>query len=182
MTVSSTSEWLRALRRAAHVGPDRSRTLPRVIDEIAAKQPDAPALIGDAEAFSFAEVAACQNRYARWGLAQKIAPGDRIGLMMPNRAEYLAAWLGLTRIGAVVALLNTNLRGASLAHCVEVPDMCGVIVASELRGAYESAGPYLSRPLDLWIRGSGGILDEQLEPEGLSGAPLRRDESPEVGL
>ena len=180
--MSSTAGWIGALRRAASVGPDRCRTLPRVIDEIAAKQPDAPALIGDAEAFSFGELAACQNRYARWVLAQNIAPGDRIGLMMPNRAEYLAAWLGLTRIGAVVALLNTNLRGASLAHCAEVADMRGVIVASELRDAYESAGPYLSRPLDLWIRGSGGILDEQLEAEGLSGAPLRQDESPEVGL
>jgi fatty-acyl-CoA synthase len=180
--MSSTAGWIGALRRAASVGPDPSRTLPRVIDEIAAKQPDAPALIGDAEAFNFAELAACQNRYARWGLAQNIAPGDRIGLMMPNRPEYLAAWLGLTRIGAVVALLNTKLRGASLAHCLEVADMRGVIVASELRDAFESAGPYLSRPLDLWIRGSGGLLNEQLEPEGLSGAPLGRDEAPEVGL
>src|SRR4051812_30894034 len=180
--MSSTAGWIGALRRAASVGPDRSRTLPRGIDEIAAKQPDAPALIGDAEAFAFAELAAWQNRYARWGLAQNIAPGDRIGLIMPNRPEYLAAWLGLTRIGAVVALLNTNLRGASLAHCIEVADVRAVIVASELRDAYESAGPHLSRRLDLWVRGSGGIFDEQLGPKGLSCAPLGEDEAPEVAL
>ena len=30
---------------------------------------------------------------------------------MPNRPEFLALWLGVTRIGGVVALLNTNLTG-----------------------------------------------------------------------
>ncbi len=30
---------------------------------------------------------------------------------MSNRAEYLAAWLGITRIGGVAALINTNLGG-----------------------------------------------------------------------
>ena len=33
-------------------------------------------------------------------------------LLMPNRPEYMAIWLGLTRVGGVVALINTQLRGA----------------------------------------------------------------------
>ena len=39
---------------------------------------------------------------------------------MPNRPDYMAAWLGISRIGGVVALLNTNLTGRALAHSIEI--------------------------------------------------------------
>ena len=60
------------------------------------------------------------DQYARWAIANGIAKGDVVALMMPNRPEYLAVWLGITRAGGVVALLNTNLTGAALAHCVNI--------------------------------------------------------------
>ena len=50
------------------------------------------------------------NRYARWAWRKAKGKGDTICLM-PNRPEFLALWLGVTRIGGVVALLNTNLTG-----------------------------------------------------------------------
>ena len=37
--------------------------------------------------------------------------------MMRNRPEYAAIWLGLTRIGAVVALIGPDLEGAALGAC-----------------------------------------------------------------
>ena len=64
-----------------------------------------------ARRFSYRELAARANRYARWALAQGIAKGDTVCLLMPNRPEFLALWLGITRVGGVVALLNTNLTG-----------------------------------------------------------------------
>ena len=51
---------------------------------------------------------------------------------MPNRPEYLAIWLGITRVGGVVALLNTNLAGQSLAHCINIAAPRHLIVAAEL--------------------------------------------------
>ena len=54
---------------------------------------------------------------------------------MPNRAEYLAIWLGITRMGAVVALINTNLRGRALAHCLAIADPRHIIVAESLMPA-----------------------------------------------
>ena len=64
--------------------------------------------------------------------AQNLAKGDTVGLMMPNRPEYLAIWLGITSVGGVVALINTNLRGASLAHCIDIAAPKHIIVAAEL--------------------------------------------------
>ena len=69
---------------------------------------------------SYRALAARANRYARWALAQGLAKGETVGLLMPNRPDYMAAWLGISRIGGVVALLNTNLTGQALAHCIDI--------------------------------------------------------------
>ena len=60
------------------------------------------------------------NQYARWAMAHGVQKGDVVALMMPNRPEYLAVWLGVARAGGVTALLNTNLTGTALAHCVNI--------------------------------------------------------------
>ena len=57
-------------------------------------------------------------RAGRW--RRIFAKGDTSALLLPGSPDYLALWLGLTRIGAVVALLNTNLTGEALAHCITV--------------------------------------------------------------
>jgi fatty-acyl-CoA synthase len=115
---SVNKDWLRALEMTAPIGKAPQRILPVAFDEIALKHENAPALISRAETYSFRELAEQSLRYARWGLAQGLTKGDVVALIMENRAEYVAIWLGLNRIGVVVALLNTNLSGDALAHCL----------------------------------------------------------------
>ena len=79
---------------------------------------DAPALLSDRESLTYRGLAQRANQYARWALGQGLAKGDVVCLLMTNRPEYLAIWLGLTSVGVVVSLLNTNLIGSSLAHCI----------------------------------------------------------------
>ena len=64
-----------------------------------------------ANASATARSPSAPNRYARWALEQGLGKGDVVCLLMPNRPEYMAIWLGITRVGGVVALLNTNLAG-----------------------------------------------------------------------
>ena len=136
---SANKAWLRALEMTAKIDEQPLRTFPAVIEELGARFGAASALISARENFSHAELAARANRYARWALAQGIGKGDTIALIMPNRAEYLAIWLGITRIGGVVALININLTGPSLAHCVTVAKPKHIIVAQELLAAFEAA-------------------------------------------
>ena len=117
---SANRDWLRALELTGRLETEPQRTLPAVIDEVAVRQPDAPALLSDRERFSFAELADRARRYAAWALDQGLGKGDVVALMMPNRPDYLAIWLGLSRLGVTTALINTNLRGDSLAHCLKV--------------------------------------------------------------
>ena len=117
---SSLGGALRTLRMTTPIAKHPARVFPVVVEELADKFGDAPALLSDRESFTYRELIARSNRYARWALGQGLGKGDTVCLMMPNRPEFLAVWLGVTRIGGVVALLNTNLTGTALAHCINM--------------------------------------------------------------
>jgi crotonobetaine/carnitine-CoA ligase len=45
-----------------------------------------------------------------------LVAGDRIAVMLPNSLDFVRAWNGIARLGAVAVLLNTELTGPFLAH------------------------------------------------------------------
>ena len=123
---------LRTLKLTTPIAKNPTRVFPQVILELADRYGDAPALLSDHERFTYRELAARSNRYARWALAQDLRKGDTVCLMMPGRPEFLAAWIGITRVGGVVALINTHLTGTALAYCINVVSPKHIIVAAEL--------------------------------------------------
>src|SRR5881628_3705214 len=108
---SPAKAWLSALELTAPIANNPGRIFSTVIEELAEKFSEAPALLSDRECLTYRALAERSNRYARWALDQGLAKGDTVCLIMPNRPEYMAIWLGITRVGCVVALLNTNLAG-----------------------------------------------------------------------
>ena len=78
---------------------------------------------------------------------------------MANRPEYIAIWLGITSVGGVVSLLNTNLAGPSLAHCIDAVSPKHLIVAAEFAEPLVAAltAP-LSMPPAIWIHGDGHTI------------------------
>ena len=161
---------LRVVRatRIATKRPDR--TLGDHLSEWAAQHGDRPALSNEREAYSYAKLDARANSYARWARARGLAKGDTVALLMPNRPEYVAIWFGLVRAGLGVALVNTNLTGAGLAHSLAVVSAKAVIVDSALLGALVTDAPVFvygetadGRPrLDLEI---AAFSDKGLSPE-----------------
>src|SRR5262249_59240580 len=99
---------IRTLKLTPPIAKNPTRIFPQIILELADKYGDAPALLSDRERFTYRQLAARSNRYARWALAQNLHKGDTVCLMMPGRPEFLAAWIGITRVSGVVALLNTH--------------------------------------------------------------------------
>src|SRR5882724_2492095 len=129
---SSAKAWSRALELTAPIVRHPDRILPTLIEDLAEKFGDAPALLSDGECLTYRALAERSARYARWAIAQGLTKGDAVCLLMPNRPEYMAIWLGITRVGGVGALINTNLAGPSLAHCINIVAPRHVIVAAEL--------------------------------------------------
>jgi fatty-acyl-CoA synthase len=155
-TQSPAKAWLRALELTAPIAIHPGRIFSTVIEEIAdTVDGEAPALLSDRESLTYRALAERSNRYARWALAQGLARGDVVCLLMPNRPEYMAIWLGITRAGGVVALLNTNLSGPSLAHCINIVAPKHVIVAAELIDPLTAALSHLTGAATIWAHGAG---------------------------
>ncbi len=176
--------WLRALETTGRLTSAPNHTLPVLIDDLAAQFGDAPALVSDRETFTYTGLAARVHRYARWALAEGLQPGDTVALMMPNRPEYLAIWLGITRTGAVVSLLNINLTGPSLAHCINIAAPKHIIVAAELEDRFTGAEWHLTGDAKVWVHGetTADRARIDLAVDALSSAPLAEDEAPKVAL
>jgi fatty-acyl-CoA synthase len=173
-TQSALGDWVRALEATASIPGNLQRVLPGVIEEQAQSHGDAEALISERGTLSYRALAERARRYARWALDQDLAKGETVCLMMPNRPEYMAIWLGITSVGGVVALVNTQLRGPSLAHCIDIAAPAHVIIASEYGEQFRSA-PLSSRP-KIWSHGGGADPRIDREVERFSAAPLLNGE------
>jgi fatty-acyl-CoA synthase len=165
---SASKAWIRALEMTARIETQPSRTFPCVIEELGARFGDAPALIGPQASLSHAALAARANRVARWAISENIAKGDCVALLLPNSPDYLALWLGLTRIGAVVALLNTNLRDEALARCIKVAAPLHIIAGPEFANALGKT------EAQVWWHGDAfSWLVDTFEGGALAGAEIR---------
>ena len=89
-------DWLRALESTAPIAANPHRLLPGIIEQLAQTCGEAPALLAAGESLTYRALAAHANVFSRWALDQGLAKGETVCLMMPNRPEYLAIWLGLT--------------------------------------------------------------------------------------
>jgi fatty-acyl-CoA synthase len=133
------SGMLRVLGGIKKVGPGSGARVPDHIENTVDKFPNRPMAITDDGDISYAEFEAYANRVAHWARAQGLEPGDTVGLFVPNCWQYIAIWFGLSKVGVVTSLLNTQLAGRSLAHCISIGDTKHIIVAEELSAQYISA-------------------------------------------
>jgi fatty-acyl-CoA synthase len=161
--VSPARAWLSALELTAPIPRNPGRILPTVIEEMASRSGDQPALLSDRESLTYAELTTRANQYARWALDQGLSKGDVVGLLMTNRPEYFAIWLGITSIGGVAALFNTNLVGPSLAHCINTVDPKHLIVASEFVDPLMAVLPQLTEEPVIWTHGANHTSFQRID-------------------
>ena len=103
------------IRREAHYGDrlvacfvERPRTIDLILREAAAKNPGGEALVDGKDRFSYADVDRIAHEVAGGLIARGVVPGDRVALLISNRAEFVFALFGALRAGAVVVPLNTR--------------------------------------------------------------------------
>jgi fatty-acyl-CoA synthase len=151
--ISSVDAWQRALEMTAPIADRPAVTLPTLIEELADRFGAAPALSSERECLSYRDLADRVARYARWALAQGLAGGDVVCLVMANCPDYMAIWLGITRIGGVVALVNPNLVGASLEHAIKLAAPRHIIVGAGFVEAVAAILPRLDPDIRCWAHG-----------------------------
>jgi len=175
---------LRAVSKVSKVARAPTRTYPQVVRELAAKYGDKVAIVSEHESLTYRGYDRRGDRYARWAVAHGVQKGDVVALMMPNRPEYLAAWLGISRAGGVIALLNTHLTGTALAHCVNIVHPRHIIVDATLLESFESAVPHLSPGPQFWCHGAERESYERLDTklDSLTDTPIPDADLPRLTI
>ncbi len=70
------------------------------------------AILCEERSWTFAQIAECMNRVGNGLAGLGVQPGERVVLILPDSAEFVAAWFGALKIGAVAVPCNTYLRAA----------------------------------------------------------------------
>ncbi|MEK9279539.1 MULTISPECIES: long-chain-acyl-CoA synthetase [unclassified Bradyrhizobium] len=180
---SASKIWLKAIELTARIETLPGRLFADVVEDWARRQPDRAALVIEDASLDYEGLSKRINRYARWARSVGANKGDTVGLIMPNGIDYVAAWLGISRAGAVVALINTKLVGPSLAHCIDVAKPSHIIIAHDLTEALDGATPHLKTRAKIWTHGdarSERAIDVALA--ALDDGPLSQEEHGDVTI
>lgn len=123
-------------------------------------------------ALTYAELEALANRFAHWAVDEGLKPGEVVAILLPNRLDYLPLWFGLTKVGVVAALINNQLSGDALAHCLAVSGAVLCVTDDTTAEAFEAVTSTLDRPVRGWpIQALGGAADGARRPS----RAIRRD-------
>ncbi|MDA8628073.1 long-chain-acyl-CoA synthetase [Pseudomonadales bacterium] len=93
------------------------------------------AIVFEGQEVNWSELNALANRYAHYLKSQGVQRGDTVSVIMENRIEFLALLVGVNKIGVTAGLINTNLTGKPLVHCITVTHSKKCIFGSEVSGA-----------------------------------------------
>ena len=176
----------RLLKRIKPIALDSDVLVCDDFEEAVDKFPDNIALEDEHRSLTYRDLDGMANRYAHWARSRNLRRTDVIGLVMTNRAEYLAAWMGFSKAGIATALINTNLAGQALAHCLNIAGVAVVVADEETWKKCEEARPFVTRTMMLWVLGLKDA-DEVSERRGLdnavrSGSSVRPNRSIRDGI
>ena len=89
-------------------------------EDAAALVPERPYLIwtGDDSETSYQDFDAAMNRAANTWRAVGVRQGDRVAFMLGNSPQFMAAWLGLAKIGGCLVAINTGFRHEEASYLV----------------------------------------------------------------
>jgi fatty-acyl-CoA synthase len=141
----------RALWSVRKIAPDSRVLVCDDFEDAVDKYADHTAMLFEGERYTYRQLDALANRFAAWADTQGLKTGDTVAVLLPNRAEYISAWIGLTKLGIAAALINNNLSGAALAHCLSISNADHVITDNEGLAATETIRAGLARPLKYWV-------------------------------
>jgi len=86
------------------------------LDRPAREHPARVAILGEPAAMRYAELAALANRVGNALRALGCARGERVLIVLPDSAEFIALFFGATKIGCVAVPVNSTTRARDYAY------------------------------------------------------------------
>lgn len=96
-----------------------ARTLPRFFAAAVAEAAEHPFLTADDDALTYDQVDRLSNQAAHLWRSLGVGHGDRVVFAMDNCPEFLYAWLGLAKLGAVLVAINPRFQAEEATYLVQ---------------------------------------------------------------
>ncbi len=128
-----------------------------LLEKAAARYPHRPAIKSHVGQLTYAEFNARANRIAHWLKSLGVKKGDVVNVMMENRAELLTIYSGVAKIGAINAMINTELTGELLRIQTDMHTAAVTIVGDECWQTYTAAQAAAPTLTTAWV----GIPDDE---------------------
>src|SRR5712664_4061107 len=132
------------------------------LDAPAALHPERIAIVGEPREVSYGELAALANRAGNALRAQGVSRGDRVLIVLPDSAEFVAAFFAAAKIGAVAVPVNPFARASDFIHYFENSEPRAAIIHSEALAEFLPASSVLPQ-VSLVVVG-----DEKMNLHGVS--------------
>lgn len=114
----------------------------------------ATAADGSVTRWTYGELLEESRRYAKGLLASGVGRGTRVGLLLPNRAEWLAAAFGTAMVGGILVPLSTFATPEELEQLLQHSGISVLLVQ----------GGFARSPLDALAEQCPGLLDGPPRP------------------
>ena len=173
---------IRTLRRVGSISSQSGQLICDDLEAAVDAWRERPAITFEQTSLTYGELDAIANRYAHWAIEHGLRRGHVVALFMANRAEYLAIWYGLSKAGVATALINSNLVGEPLAHCLNISGAAQVIVDGPGAAPVDALKDGLQRPVTLWTLGEAHGGQRDLAKALKSCSPLRPTRTAREGM
>ncbi|MFC7177559.1 class I adenylate-forming enzyme family protein [Halosegnis marinus] len=102
------------------------------IEETAAAHPDATAIGFQGQEFTYEQFWARAGQFAQALADAGVEPGDRVGLYLPNLPQYVTAFVGTLRAGAIVVPMNPQYKSREISHLLSDSGAKAVVGLADL--------------------------------------------------
>ena len=116
--------------------PTPTWTVMDAFEKLVADQPDSTFLIYKDQRISYKEMDEIAGRYAELARNCGLTVGDVAAVMIENRPEFFAAWMGLAKIGVIAALINTMALNKALEHAIRETHSKILFIGAECLAQY----------------------------------------------
>lgn len=107
------------------------RALYEVVDDVASRRPDAPAVADQHERLTYRELVRRSHVLADWLLGLGLEPGAAVAVQSPNRIALALTHLACDRADLLYVPLSHSWRHAELAHLLATTEAQVLVVPRE---------------------------------------------------
>lgn len=106
----------------------------------AATETDGDALVFPTERVTYPELVRSSDEFAGSLHALGVQRGDKVGILMPNCADFIHAFLGAAKLGAVTVPINGRFKAHELGQVIAHADIRVLLTAAGSDGAVDYPG------------------------------------------